>query len=323
MKAAIYTNYGPPEVLQITNVSMPVYKDIEILVKIHASSVNRTDDGFLRAKPWVVRGFSGITKPKRTILGCEFSGEIVKAGPKVTKYKVGDRIFGFNDVKFGGHGEYAVFAEKDPFTIMPKKSDYKTMAAATEGSHYALSYIRTIQKLGAKRVLVHGATGAIGSAAVQLLKHAGMYVVATSTTKNMKLVRSLGADKVIDWEKEDFTKFPEKFDVVFDSVGKSSFRACKPLLSKRGVYIATELGYLVQNPLLGIISPIFKLFGAKRLLFPLPRNNKEIIEFLALRVEDGSFKPVIDRIYPLEQIIDAYNYVESGQKTGNVVIKIN
>jgi len=125
-----------------------------------------------------------------------------------------------------------------------------------------------------------------------------------------------------DWEKEDFTKFPEKFDLVFDSVGKSSFRACKPLLGQNGIYIATELGYLCQNPLLGILSPVYKLFGAKRVLFPLPRNNKEIIEFLGDRVADGSFRPVVDRTYPLEQIVDAYNYVESGQKTGNVIIKI-
>jgi NADPH:quinone reductase-like Zn-dependent oxidoreductase len=322
MKAAVYTKYGPPEVLQVIDVVKPSFKEDEILIKVHASSVNRTDDGFLRANPWVVRFFSGLTKPRRTILGSEFAGEIVEIGSSVSKYKVGDRIFGFNDVKFGGHGEYAVFAENDPFALMPKNSDYKTMAGASEGSHYALSYVRTIQKLEAKRVLVHGATGAIGTAAVQLLKHAGIYVVATSTTKDMKLVKSLGADKVIDWEKDDFTKFPEKFDVVFDSVGKSSFRACKPLLNKEGVYIATELGYFAQNPLLGIISPIFRLFGAKRALFPLPKNNKEIIEFLASRVADGSFKPVIDRIYPLEQIAEAFNYVESGQKTGNVIIKI-
>lgn len=320
MKAAVYTNYGMPDVLQIVDVDKPIPKDDEFLVRVHTSSVNRTDDGFLRAKPAVVRLFSGIRRPKRTILGCEFAGQVEQVGKNVTTVQVGDRIFGFNDVKFGGHGQYAVFSDEDPFALIPKVASYETMAAASEGAHYALGYIRKIQKLGANRVLVHGATGAIGSAAVQLLKQAGLYVVATSTTKNLKLVQALGPDKVIDWEKSDFTKFPEKFDVVFDSVGKSNFRACKPLLNRKGVYIATELGPKGQNPLLGIVSPLYRLFGAKRVLFPLPKNNKEIIEFLGARVADGSFKPVIDRTYDLEMIKDAYLYVESGQKTGNVVI---
>jgi NADPH:quinone reductase-like Zn-dependent oxidoreductase len=322
MKAAISKTYGSPEVIEIASVPKPTYNDNEILVRVYASSVNRTDSGFLRAKPAIVRLFSGITKPKRVVLGCEFAGNIEAVGNNVTKFKIGDKVFGFNDTKFGGHGEYAVYAEKDPLAIMPNETTYKQMAAATEGSHYALSYVRRIQKLGAKRVLVHGATGGIGSAAVQLLKHAGMYVVATSTTKNMKLVKSLGADKVIDWEKSNFTAFPEKFDVVFDSVGKSSFRACKPLLDQKGVYIATELGPKGQNPILGLFSPIYKLFGSRYVLFPIPKNSQKIIEYLANLVADGSFKPVIDREYPLENIKEAYEYVESGQKTGNVIITL-
>jgi NADPH:quinone reductase-like Zn-dependent oxidoreductase len=322
MKAALSETYGPPENIRIVEVAKPVPSSHEILINVQMSSVNRTDDGFLRAKPFVTRFFSGLLKPRHPILGCEFAGVVESIGDDVTLFKVGDRVFGFDDVRWGGHGEYKIIAENKSVVVIPEGITFEQAAASGEGAHYALCYIRNIEKLGAKRVLVHGATGAIGSAAVQLMKQAGMYVVATSTTKNMKLVESLGADKVVDWQKHDFTKLDDKFDVVFDSVGKSSFRACKPILKKRGVYIATELGRGGQNPLLGIASPLFKLVGAKRVLFPLPRNNKEIMQFLADRLADGSFRPVIDRTYTLEQIKDAYMYVETGQKTGNVVVKI-
>lgn len=323
MKAAVNKKYGPPENIQIIDVAKPDPMPNEILIRVHASSVNRTDDGFLRAKPFVTRFFSGLTKPRHPILGCEFAGEIVQIGSNVTLFKKGDRVFGFNDIGWGGHGQYKIIDESKSVTKIPKNISYEQAGVSTEGAHYALSYIRVIQKLGAKRVLVHGATGAIGSASVQLLKQAGFYVVATSTTKNTKLVKSLGADAVIDWEKDDFTKYHEKFDVVFDAVGKSTLKACKPLLVSGGVYIATELGPYGQNPLLGLISPFYKIFGAKRVLFPLPKNTKEIIEFIASRLEDGTFKPVIDKKYPLEKIIDAYKYVETGQKTGNIVIDIS
>ena len=324
MKAAVSTKYGLPDVvLSIKEVEKPKPNDKELLIRVYASGVNRTDDGFLRAKPWIVRLFSGITKPKRTILGCEFAGQVAETGSSVSLFKVGDKVFGFDDINWGGHGQYKIINETKSVTKIPENISYEQAAASSEGAHYALSYIRVLQKVGAKRVLVNGATGAIGSSAVQLLKQAGFYVVATSNTKNMKLVKSLGIEKVIDWEKQDFTKIKEKFDAVFDSVGKSSFRASRPLLNKGGVYISTELGYGAQNPMLGLISPLFKLFGAKRALFPLPKNNKEIIEFIRDRLADKSFKPVIDRTYPLEQIVEAYEYVESGQKTGNVVLIIN
>jgi NADPH:quinone reductase-like Zn-dependent oxidoreductase len=322
MKAAVYTKYGPPEVLQVKETDKPPYKNNEILVQVYASSVNRTDSGFLRAKPAVVRLFSGLSKPKRTILGCEYAGKVVAVGADVTKYKLGDKVFGFNDAKFGGHGQFAVFADTDPMAIMPKSASYEQMAAATEGAHYALSYIRAFGAHKGQKVLVNGATGAIGSAGMQLLKQMGVYVVATSTTKNVDLIKSLGPDKVIDWQTTDFTKCGELFDVVFDSVGKSSFKACKPLLKPGGVYVSSELGPWGQNPLLGIVSPLYKLFGAKRVMFPLPKNTVEIIEYLRDRVADGSFVPVIDKTYPLTSIVDAYTYVESGNKTGAVVIQV-
>jgi NADPH:quinone reductase-like Zn-dependent oxidoreductase len=323
MKAAVNLKYGTPEVLKIRDAKKPDPNKNEILIKIHYSGVNRTDDGFLRAKPFVTRFFSGLTKPRHTVLGCEFAGEVVETGDGVSLFKVGDRVFGFDDTTWGGHAEFKSIRENKSVTIIPSNVSYKHAGAATEGAHYALNYVRVIQKLGARRVFVHGATGAIGSAAVQLLKQAGIYVVATSTTKNVALVKSLGADKVIDWEKQDFTQVGEKFDVVFDAVGKSTFKACKPLLVDKGIYIATELGPYGQNPLLGIVSPFYKMVGAKRVLFPLPKNNKEILEFLAQRMADDSFMPVIDKVYPLEKIKEAYEYVETGRKTGNVLVKIS
>lgn len=322
MKAAVQKNYGPPSAIQILDVPKPVVKADEILIRVHASSVNRTDDGFLRGKPFVTRFFSGLIRPRQPILGCEFAGEVVETSDEIEEFKNGDRVFGFDDSYWGGHGEYMVIAACKSVVKIPDSISYEQAAASTEGAHYALGYLHTIQKLGAKRVLVHGATGSIGSAAVQLFKDAGMYVVATAPTDHVKLVQNLGADKVIDWQKTDFTECGELFDVVFDAVGKSRFSACKKLLVPRGVYIATELGPKGQNPLLGLLSPLYKSVGRKRVLFPLPLNKKELIVYIADRLESGAFKPLIDRKYDLDKIAEAYLYVESGQKIGNVVIKI-
>ncbi len=322
MKAAVRYKYGPPSVLKISEVEKPHFGESDVLIEVFASSVNRTDCGFLRAKPFVTRFFSGLVRPRQPILGCEFAGRVAEVGNNVTLFKKGDRVFGFDDSGWGGHGEFKVINEKKSIAKIPKNVSYEHAAVSTEGAHYALSYIDTIKKLGAKKVLVHGSTGSIGTAAVQLLVQAGFEVVATSTTKSLELVKSFKPKDVIDWQKEDFTKYKEQFDVVFDAVGKSRFKACKPLLKNRGVYIATELGPKGQNPLLGLLSPIYKILGMKRVLFPLPKNNKGLIEFIAARLEEGSLKAVIDRSYDLEDIAQAYVYVEAGQKIGNVAVKI-
>lgn len=323
MKAALNYKYGPPETVQILDVPKPEILNMrDVLVKVHASSVNRTDCGFLRAHPFVTRFFSGLTKPRHPILGCEFAGEVVAVGASVTEFAVGDKVFGFDDVGWGGHAEYKVITADKSIVKIPSTVSYEQAAASGEGAHYALSYVHAMQKVGAKRVLVHGATGAIGSAAVQMLKIVGFYVVATSTTKDFKTVSSLGADAVIDWQKTDFTKLDEMFDAVFDSVSKSTFKACRPLLKPQGIYIATEFGPYGQNPLLALVSPIYKLIGRKRVLFPLPRNNKVLFEYIAGRLADGTFTPVVDRTYRLDDIVEAYKYVETGQKTGNVLIQI-
>jgi len=319
MKAIIYTQYGPPEVAQLTEIEKPVLQDNEVLIKVHATTVNRTDCGFRSAEYFIVRFFSGLFRPNNKILGNEFAGAIESVGKAVRTFKPGDKVFGYNDVKFGAHAEYMVMAEDDAIATMPENASFEEAAPITEGAHYALCDIRAAKIGPGQNILINGATGAIGSAAVQLVKYLGAEVTAVCNTKNVDLVKSLGADEVIDYSKQDFTKLNKQFDVVFDAVGKSSFGRCKPLLKPKGIYMSTELGYMSQNPFLAIFTP---LLGGKKVLFPLPTINKEDVLFLKKLVETGKFRPVIDRRYPLEQIVDAYRYVETGQKTGNVVITI-
>lgn len=319
MKAAVYTRYGPPEVVKVTEVPKPVPKGKELLVKVYSSTVNRTDAGFRSAAYFISRFWTGLFRPKYPILGCEFSGIVEDIGEQVSSFRKGDKVFGFNDKTCGGHGEYLTIAETDAVVTMPGNVDFDEAAAITEGAHYALEDIRAANVKPGQNVLVYGASGAIGSAAVQLLKHFGANVTAVCNTNNVSLVKSLGADTVVDYQTRDFTNTSTKFEFIFDAVGKSSFGQCKPLLTQKGIYISTELGKNGENIWLALTTP---LWGGKRLLFPLPVINKQDVLFLKTLVETGEFKPVIDRSYPLEHIVEAYHYVESGQKTGNVVLKL-
>ena len=317
MKAIVYTKYGPPEVLQLKEVPKPTPKDDEVLIRMHATTVNRTDCAFLRAKPSFVRLVSGLFRPKRTILGDEFAGEIEAVGRDVKSFMNGDRVFGFSGVSFGAHAEYMTMPEQGMLTAIPVNMTYEEAAPSTEGAHYALNDIRKADVRSGQRVLINGATGAIGSAAVQLAKYRGAEVTAVCDTKNVELVRSLGADKVIDYTEEDFTKSDGDYDLVFDAVGKSSFGACKRLLKPGGIYCSAELGFLYQNLFLALWTSIF---GSRKVIFPIPKDTKEDMLFFKELIEARKFRPVIDRRYPLEQIVEAYRYVEKGQKTGNVVI---
>ncbi len=319
MKAIVYTKYGPPEVAQLMEVDKPLAKDNEILVKVHSSTVNRTDSGFRSAEYFISRFWSGLLRPKYQILGCEFAGVVEVVGRSVKTFKVGNKVLGFTDKTFGGHAEYLTIPETEAVTTIPDNIGFDEAAAITEGAHYALVDIRAAKVTPGQNVLVYGATGAIGSAAVQLLKHFGAHVTAVCNTKNIALVKHLGADTVIDYQTEDFTKTEIKFEFIFDAVGKSSFGQCKPLLTEKGIYISTELGKNGENLLLALTTP---LAGGKKLLFPMPSITKNDVEFLTELVQKGAFKPVIDRKYTLNQIVEAYKYVESGQKTGNVVLKI-
>ena len=320
MKAAVNTQYGPPEVISIKEVDKPVPGENEVLIKVFASTVNRTDCGFRSAEYVLNRLWSGLLKPNYLALGCEFAGQIVAVGKKVTTSKVGDKVFGFNTKKFGGHAEYLTLNENDTFTTLPAGFTYEQAAPLTEGAHYALNNIRAAKVTRGQHVLVYGATGAIGSATVQLLKHFGAHVTAVCNTARVEMVKDLGADLVINYEKEDFTKTSQKYDFVFDAVGKSSFGQCKPLLTASGTYISTELGKNGENLWKGLLGP-FK--SGKKILFPIPILKKEDLVFLKELAETGKFTPVIDRYYDLDQIVEAHRYVETGQKTGNVVIRIN
>lgn len=320
MKGALHFKYGPPEVVCVMEVPKPMPKENELLIKIMAATVNRTDCGFRSAEYFVSRFFSGLFKPKNKILGNEFAGVVEATGKSVTTFKVGDHVFGYNDITFGAHAEYVTIKESASIATMPAGLAFDQAAAITEGGHYALCDIHAAKVKSGDHVMVYGATGAIGSAAVQLLKHFKAHVTAVCNTKNVGLLKSLGADVVIDYQTEDFTKTEQLFDFVFDAVGKSSFAQCKPLLKSKGIYISTELGKNGDNIWKALITP---LLGGKRVLFPLPTISKTDVEFLKQLVEWGEYKPVIDRHYALDQIVEAYKYVESQQKTGNVIITIS
>jgi NADPH:quinone reductase-like Zn-dependent oxidoreductase len=319
MKAAVHTSYGPPDVVRISDVQKPTAEDNEVLVKVHATTVNRTDSGLRAAKPFINRFFTGLRRPRVTVLGNEFAGEVEAVGSGVKSFEVGDRVFGYNGSRFGAHAEYVAMPEDGSLATMPANMTYEEVAPSTEGSHYALSLIRKAKIRSGQDVLVYGATGAIGSAAVQLLKSLSAKVTAVCDTENLELVRGLGADRVIDHTAEDFTKDEQTYDVVLDAVGKSSFGRCKRLLKPGGIYLSTDLGPLSQNPILALIAP---LFGGKRVMFPIPRDNQEMVRYFKDLIESGAFKPLIDRRYPLDQIVEAYRYVEMGQKIGNVVISV-
>jgi len=320
MRAAVNTRYGPPDVVRVVEIPTPVPGDREVLVKVHATTVNRTDCGFRAAKPWIVRFFAGLTKPKHPVNGSEFAGVVEALGPGVTSFAVGDRVFGFREEGRAAHAEYLTMPEGGPIATIPEGLSFEEVAPSTEGSHYALANIRKAKVRRGQRVLVNGGTGAIGSAAIQILKHEGVTVTATSRGEHTELVKGLGADRVIDYTAEDFTQDAETYDAVLDLVGKSTFGRCKRLLRPRGVYASTDLGPFAQNPVLGLVT---RLSRGKRAMLPLaPRYDQERVRFFQGLLGSGAFRPVIDRTYPLDRIVEAYRYVETGRKIGNVVITV-
>ena len=320
MKAAVNTRYGPPDVVQIAEVAQPAIGDTDVLVRVHVATVNRTDCGFRSAKPFIVRAFSGLIRPKVTVLGTEFAGVVAAVGPGVVSFTVGDRVFGYNEDRWGAHAQYLTIPQDGPIASIPATVSFDQAAASTEASHYALASIRKTKVREGQDVLVNGATGAIGSAAVQLLKVVGAMVTAVCDTPHVQLVHDLGADRVIDRSTQDFTKDEQTYDVVFDAVGKSSFGRCRPLLKPRGIYASTDLGPWAQNPILTLATAPF---GGRKAMLPIsPRYDQELVEYFRGLIESGQFRPVIDRRYGLDEIVDAYRYVETGQKIGNVLITV-
>jgi NADPH:quinone reductase-like Zn-dependent oxidoreductase len=320
VRAAVQERYGPPEVVRVTDVPTPVPGADDLLIRVSATTVNRTDCAYRAARPFVImRLAAGLTRPRRPVLGCEFAGVVAGVGGGVTSFAVGDRVFGWVEGRFGAHAEYLAVPETASMAITPATVPDGVAAAATEGSHYALSVIRGTRVRAGHDVLVNGATGAIGSAAVQLLRNLGARVTAVCGPESLDLVRSLGADRVIDRTAEDFTRDDASYDVVIDAVGKSTFGRCRRLLKPGGRYASSELGPRAQNPFLALVTPLAR---GRRVVFPIPRDDPRMMAEIGDLMAAGSFRPLVDRRYPLEQIVDAYRYVETGQKTGSVVIEV-
>ena len=263
---------------------------------------------------------TGLARPRRTVLGTEYAGVVEAVGSGVTTFAVGDRVFGYNEGAFGTHAEYLSVPHGGAIATMPGGVTFEEAAPGTEGAHYALAFLRTAGVRAGQDVLVHGATGGIGSAAVQLLKHRGAIVTAVCDTAHLELVKGLGADRVVDYTAQDFTRDEQRYDAVFDAVGKSTFGRCKRLLKPGGVYLSSELGPWCQNLLLPLVTPVFR---GRKVKFPFPKQDQEMVRYFRDLMEAGEFRPVIDRRYPLEQIVDAYRYVETGRKIGNVVITVD
>jgi NADPH:quinone reductase-like Zn-dependent oxidoreductase len=320
MKASVFTKYGKPSVLQIKEIAKPIPKDNEVLVKIHATTVNRTDIAFRKPDHFLNRLFNGLFNPKKQVLGTEFSGEIEAIGNHVTTFKVGDQVFGINTMAFSTHAEYVCIPEHKSIALKPKNMSYEEAAAVCEGFIFANNYLKCIDFSTSPSILINGATGSIGSAALQLASFYGAkHITAVCNTKNIELIKSLGANNVIDYTKNDFTQITQQFNVVLDAVGKSTFFKCKKLLQPGGIYFSSELGPYSQNIFLALFTP---LFSSRKVKFPIPTDSKKDIEFLKDMIESEKYKAIIDKTYPLSQILEATTYVESGEKTGNVVITI-
>lgn len=316
MKAVVAPHYGPPEVLRIEEVARPVPKADEVRVKVRASTVTRSDCGFRGASPFFSRIFTGLRRPKQPIVGMELAGVVQEVGSSVTEFAVGDEVFG---LRSGANAEYVCVREAGALAHKPASLTFEEAAALADGASIARACLAKIALGEGTRIMVYGATGAIGTAGVQLAKATGAHVTAVANTKNVELVRSLGADTVLDWEREDFTRSGEAYDAIFDAVGKLSFRRCKGSLVPGGSFITTDLGFMWHVPALILWT---RFVGDRRVYLPIPKYSKEDLLHVKQLVESGKYRPVIDRTYGFEQIVEATTYVETGQKTGNVVLSL-
>lgn len=320
MKAVYRRTYKEGYTLTISDLPKPAAGKQEILVKIYATTLNRTDCAIITGKPYIMRLFTGIFKPASPIPGTDFAGVVEEIGANVQGFEVGDRVFGFDDTGLHTMAEYATVPVKKAIAHIPADIHYDEAAASVEGLHYALNFINKVTLHANQTALVNGAAGAIGSMLVQLLKYHNVNVTATCNKQNIDLVKGLGADHVIDYTHTDFTTTNGEYDFIFDAVGKSTFRACKKLLTKRGIYISSELGPYLQNPLLALTT---RLFGGKCVIFPFPQNINASIQFVKKLYGEKKFIPIIDRRYQPEDIQSAFAYVSAGRKTGQVIIQFH
>jgi NADPH:quinone reductase-like Zn-dependent oxidoreductase len=318
MRAVIQDRYGPPEVLRIAEVERPVPTEDEVLVRVHASSVTRGDAMGVRHDEYkLIRVLTGIRRPRRTSTGTEFAGLVEEVGAAVTEFRVGDEVFG---VKVGANADYVTVPESGPIAQKPAGLTYEEAAAVPDGSLLALSCLRPAFPLQGKSILVYGAAGSVGTAAVQLLSHHfEADVTAVCDTKDVELVRSLGAREVLDRFRDDFTKNGKTYDVIFDAVGKHSFRRCRHSLTPGGIYISMDVGFMYHLVPLGLVT---RFVGSRRARLGLGRYRKEDLLLVKELVDAGKYRPVIDRRYALDEVVEANRYVESGRKTGNVVLRI-
>jgi NADPH:quinone reductase-like Zn-dependent oxidoreductase len=318
MRAVVHDRYGAPEVLRLEDVERPVPKDGEVLVKIFATTVSRTDTGLRSADLFASRFVTGLLRPKRRILGSDLAGEVEALGANVTEFEVGDCVFGINPWKFGTHAEFICMRAEAALAHMPAGMTFEEAAAVCDGAILALNALRPADLRTGQRILIYGASGSIGTAGVQLARYFGADVTAVCNAKDFELVRSLGADEVLDYTQEDFTKNGQRYDVIFDSVGHVSFSRCRNSLKRGGFYVATDH---LQNLVLALLTA---RIGDKRVVFPIPpRFTKKDVVFLKELIESGKYRAVIDRRYPLEQVVEATRYVETKQKTGNVVLIVS
>ena len=324
MRAVVYDRYGPPEVLRIEDVPKPEPKEDELLVKVRASTVNRLDVHTMEANASsgptisvISRLVSGVRAPRQRVLGSEFSGEVEAVGGAVQEFKPGDRVFGLTGLRFGTHAEYVTVRERSWVEQMPSSMSFEEAAAVCDGFRNALGCLAQAHLHAGSSVLVYGASGSIGTAGVQLARHYRADVTAVLTEKNFDLLRSLGAREVIDYTKDDFTKNGKTYDVVFDAVGKHSFERSKASLNPGGYYLATDgLRNLV-------LVPWTRLFGDKKVSFSVGSPHaKQDMRLLKQLIEAGEYRAVIDRTYPMDEVVEATSYVATEQKTGNVVLEI-
>ncbi len=318
MKTAYYTQYGSPDNFSIKEVDIPFPGENDLLVEVYTTTVNRSDCAILEGS-WVMRLFTGFFKPQKATPGTDFAGKVIRTGKNVTQFKQGDRVFGFDDMGLLSHAQFLVVNYNKAISHIPEDLSYEEAVASLETVHYAVNFINKIKTQPGQKVLINGATGGIGSVLVQLSKYYELNVTATSRTEHLDLIKELGADIVIDYTKEDFLNTNEKFDFVFDAVGKSTFGKCKSILKDGGIYISSELGPNAENPFLALIT---KFTGGKKVKFPIPFDTKASIKFILDLIAKGKFKPLIDRRYTLNEVQEAFRYVASGQKVGNVILLV-
>jgi NADPH:quinone reductase-like Zn-dependent oxidoreductase len=315
MKAVVYEKYGSPEVLKLREIKKPPVADDEVLVKVHAASIQQTDIRFRRGTPFLVRILAGLFKPKNQILGCDYSGVVEATGENVTEFNVGNEVYGQLDRRTGTHAEYIVVTTKE---LSPKPKNLTFVEAASVGvaGTIALQCLRDHGEIRqGQKVLVNGASGGIGSIAVQIAKHYGAKVTGVCSTTNLGMVKSLGADHVIDYTQEDFTEKEDEYDIIFDAVRKNTFAKSRKALTQTGIYVTTELGPSLMLQMRMNSNP-----DGKRVVGMLMKVDMEDLDFLTGLIEAGEVKPVIDRTYPLEDIANAHQYVEKGHARGRVVM---